>query len=219
MPCEKQTSVEHLSREELKELEANGQVNISACSSDLDSNNNTGNDNNNFKSNKMIPPPAKSRMSFKTKFFYAFGHVYNDMTVRFCAFGFRFLFVSWTCFSKLISFLLPGVHLVQLHTALFWAPTGRPGGNTVAAGAGSWRRGLPLYRFRLGQVRPAMALQPVRSPEDLAHHWHLLLHHQRAAHLQPLSTGRRPARVGAVCLLRRSGGHLPDGVGCHSGRR
>lgn len=82
MPYEKQTSVEHLSREQLKELEANGQV--IASNSDLDSNNNTssisGSNNNSMV--KMIPP-KKNRMSFKTKFFYAFGHVYNDMTVCF----------------------------------------------------------------------------------------------------------------------------------------
>lgn len=82
MSYEKQASVE-LTREELKELEANGQVMIP--SGDLNNNNTiitsaTINDISMIKA--MDLPLKKNKMAFKTKFFYAFGHVYNDMTVR-----------------------------------------------------------------------------------------------------------------------------------------
>lgn len=87
MSYEKQTSVE-LSREELKELEANGQV--------IPSGDFNNNDTSMIKA--MDSPLKKNRMSFKTKFFYAFGHVYNDMTVCFISFLFKLFFLSILCF-------------------------------------------------------------------------------------------------------------------------
>lgn len=94
MSLEKQTSVE-LSREELKELEANGQV---IPSGDL--NNNSTSITNDTSMNKVMDSPLKkNRMAFKTKFFYAFGHVYNDMTVCF-----TFTIIVFSIFAYYLNF-------------------------------------------------------------------------------------------------------------------